>query len=164
MPIDDLVDIRAAVQAAAASVTTQVSVLVADVPVAIGPGEEYRFDVTVSNTAAGAIRLVDVVYHLAASPSTRAQLKVPPSPPARAVNDPTAPVLAPGSFVSSYFLFPTDSTLDVGDVDTVAGLKGKALDLGNASITCHPHCNPDLDYVFPKGSAGPLGVRNFTVT
>lgn len=165
MPIS-LPDLRTAVTTyVSTSVTATVSVPVADVPVAISPGEEYTVSVTVTNAGFPAgIRLVNVAYHLfISSGSTISQLKVPASPPARASSDPTAPTLAVGSFVSGMFLFPTDKTLDVGDSDTIAGLKGKALALGNATISCHVHADPDLDYLFPKGNISPSGNRVFTV-
>ena len=127
-------------------------------------GEEFTFSVTAANTGADAIGPANVTYHLTV-PSFPAilQLKVPASPPARASNDPAAATLAVGSFVTSMFLFPTDNKLTVGDSDTISSLKGKALALGNANISFHIHAEPDLDFLFPKGTGGTNGTRNVVV-
>lgn len=157
-------DIRtAAIAAVTTQVTTTVSAVTADVPVAVSPGEEFSFSVTAANTGVDAVSLINVAYHLSVSNATILQLKVPASPPARAVNDPTAPTLAVGAFVSGMFLFPTDNTLTVNDSDTIAGLKGKALALGNTNINCHIHGEVDPDFIFPKGTAGVSGTRNVVV-
>jgi hypothetical protein len=158
-------DIRtAAIAAVTTQVTSTVSAVTADVPVAVSPGEEFTFSVTAANTGADAIGLANVTYHLTV-PSFPAilQLKVPASPPARASNDPAAATLAVGSFVTSMFLFPTDNKLTVGDSDTISSLKGKALALGNANISFHIHAEPDLDFLFPKGTGGTNGTRNVVV-
>jgi hypothetical protein len=158
-------DIRAAAIAAVTTqVTSSVSAAVADVPATINPGEEFTFSVTAANTGVDAVRLIDVAYHLTVSSSTILQLKVPASPPARATNDPTAPTLAVGSFVSGMFLFPVDNTLDVGDSDTISALKGKGLVLGNANINCHIHGSVDPSFIIPTGTVGTNGVRNVVVT
>jgi hypothetical protein len=158
-----LPDLPAAVRAAVSSVTSSVSTPVADIPAAISPTEEFTFSVTVNNTAANNIRLVNVRYHLSISPTANAALKVPATPPARASADNTAPVLAVGTFVSGLFLFPTDNSLDVGDSDTITGLKGKALALGSATITCHIHADPDVDFLFPKNNGGQLGSKTINI-
>ena len=158
-----LPDLRLAVAAAVDSITTTVSAPVPDVPATINPNEEFTFSVTATNTAANTIRFVNVTYHLTITPSAVGQLKVPASPPARALADPAAPTLAVGSFVSGMFLFPTDNSLDVGDSDTIAGLKGKGLGLGAGTISCHVHADPDLNYLFPKSEPGISGTRNFSV-
>jgi hypothetical protein len=158
-------DIRtAAIAAVTTQVTSTISTVTADVPVAISPNEEFTFNVTAANTGADAIGLTNVAYHLTV-PALPAilKLKVPPSPPARATNDPTAPTLAPGTFVTGMFLFPTDNKLTIGDSDTISGLKGKALALGNASISMHVHADPDLDNLFPKSTGGVSGTRNVVV-
>jgi hypothetical protein len=147
-----------------ASVTTTVSVPVPDVPGTINPNEEFTFSVTATNAALPAgIRLANVVYHLTCSPNTVVQLKVPASPPARSSADATAPTLAVGSFVSGMFLFPTDNALDVGDTDTIAGLKGKGLALGAGTIYCHVHADPDLNYLLPPGLTNLNGQRALSV-
>jgi hypothetical protein len=162
MPI--LQDIRtAAIAAVTTQVTSSVSATVADVPAAISPNEEFTFSVTAANTGVDAIGLVNVVYHLGVSNTAILNLKVPATPPARASSSPTAAVLAVNSFVTGMFLFPTDNKLTVGDSDTISALKGKALALGNANITCHIHADPDLDYLFPKGTVGVSGTRNVVV-
>ena len=61
------------------------------------------------------------------------------------------------------FLFPTDNVLGVGDSDTISGLKGKGLALGNGSIFCHVHADVDLDYLFPKSLTNLNGSRAFSV-
>lgn len=162
MPIN-LPDLRSAVATAVDAIITTISAPVPDVPGTINPNEEFTYSLTASNTAANTIRFVNVAYHLTILPSTVGQLKVPASPPARATNDPTAPVLAVGSFHSGMFLFPTDNTLDVNDTDTISGLKGKGLALGAGTINCHVHADPDLDYLFPNGEVGINGTRAFNV-
>jgi hypothetical protein len=146
-----LPEIRTAAVAAINSITASISVPVADVPNAISPNEEFTFSVTANNTAANTIRATNVRYHV--TMSSLALLKVPATPPARTSNDPTAPVLAVGSFVSGYYLFPTDNSLDVDDSDTISNLKGKALALGSFSIGCHIHADPDLNSLFPNGTS-----------
>ena len=159
-----LSDIRtAAIGAVTTQVVSTVSAVTADVPNAVSPGEEFTFSVTAANTGVDAIGLVNVVYHLSVSNVAILQLKVPASPPARANSSPAAPTLAVGTFVTSMFLFPVDNTLTVGDSDTISGLKGKALALGNADITCHIHADPNLDFIFPKGTIGVSGTRNVVV-
>jgi hypothetical protein len=162
MPIN-LPDLRTAVAAAVDGIIVTVSAAVPDVPATINPNEEFTYSVTASNTAANTIRFVNVAYHLSVAPGTVGQLKVPASPPARAINDPTAPVLAVGSFQSAMFLFPTDNSLDVNDTDTISGLKGKGLGLGAGTISAHLHVDPDLDFLFPKGEVGINGTRVFNV-
>lgn len=146
-------------------VTTTVSAIAPDVPLTLNPNEEFSFSITATNAAApDGVQLINIRYHLSISPASVALLKVPASPPARSSADPTAPTLAVGSFVSSMFLFPTDGTLNVGDSDTIAGLKGKALALGNATISFHVHADPDLNWLFPKDVTNPNGTRALTVT
>lgn len=159
-----LQDIRtAAIAAVTTKVVTTVSAVTADVPVAISPNEEFTFSVTAANTGVDAISLVNVVYHLTVSNSAILELKVPANPPARASSSPTAAVLTVGDFVSGMFLFPTDNSLTAGDSDTISGLKGRARALGNASIRCHIHGDPNLDFLFPKGTVGVDGSRNVVV-
>jgi|SoiMetStandDraft_2_1073263.scaffolds.fasta_scaffold02960_5 hypothetical protein len=161
-----LPDIRDAVSMyLSTSVTTTVSELASDIPTALSPGEQAAFDVTVKNAGAPTgVRLINVVYHLTAEPQSVAQLVVPPSPPARSSVNPAGPLLAPGGFVSSMFLFPIDNTLDVGDSDTLSGLKVKAvINLGDATISCHVHGEVDLDDIFPQDNSR-NGTRMFTVT
>lgn len=159
-----LQDIRtAAIAAVTTKVVTTVSAVTADVPVAISPNEEFTFSVTAANTGVDAISLVNVVYHLTVSNNAILELKVPANPPARASSSPTAAVLTVGDFVSGMFLFPTDNSLTAGDSDTISGLKGRARALGNASIRCHIHGDPNLDFLFPKGTVGVDGSRNVVV-
>ena len=96
--------------------------------------------------------MINITYHVTITPSSVAQLKVPASPPARAGNDPGLPTLTPGSFISSMFLFPADNPLEPGDSDQVPGLKGKAVALGLATLSCHIHADVDLNFIFPKNN------------
>jgi hypothetical protein len=157
-------DLRtAAIGAVTTQATSTVSAVTADVPNAVSPGEEFSFSVTAANTGVDAVGLINVTYHLTVSNAAILQLKVPASPPARAVVDPSAPTLAVGTFVNGMVLFPTDNTLTAGDSDTISGLKGKALALGNANINCHIHGEVDPNFIFPKGTAGVSGTRNVVV-
>ena len=159
-----LSDLRTAFQTAVDSVITTVSTPVADVPVAISPNEEFTFSVTAANTGADAVRLISVIYHVQIEPSNRGQLKVPPVLVARASPDATAPTLVPNTFVSSQmYLFPANDTLDVNQLVTLNGLKGKALALGAITLKCHVHCDPDLGYMFPGDEKNSDGIRVFTI-
>jgi hypothetical protein len=160
----NLLDLRTATDAAIESATVTVSVPSPDIPSTINPNEEFTYSVTASNTAAGAVRLVNVTYHVSVSPSPPstvvALLKVPGSAvySVRGSADPTAPRLPANSFVSEFFLTPLlDDTLDVGDTDTISPLKGKAERLGNFTISCDIHGDVDLDYLFPKGEVSRRG-------
>lgn len=157
----NLLDLRTATDAAMNSITPTVSQPIPDTPGTINPNEEFTYSVTASNTAAGAVRLVNVMYHVSVSPSTVAELKVPGSAlyRVRASADPTAPTLPVNSFVSEFFLTHLqEGALDVGDTDTISPLKGKATQvLGNFTIHCDIHGDVDLDYLFPKGEVSRRG-------
>jgi hypothetical protein len=159
----NLMDLRAAVSNYIRThVIALVSSPVADMRNRIGSDEEFSFSVTASNShGSDAIRLVNVVYHVW-SGSASVELKVPAGPPARASCNPAAPTLAAGSFVSEMFLFPVHNSLDVGDADTIVGLKGKALELGTADINFHVHADPDLDFLFPKNNIGTTSTKSLT--
>jgi hypothetical protein len=153
MPIV-LSDIRTAVQTYLnTNVTTTISAVVPAVPGTLNPGEEGTFNVTITNAVVGGIRLTNVVYHLTTSNSSVLNLKVPAAATAvaRSGVSSASPVLAPNAFVTEMFLFPVDNSLDVGDSDSLNGLKVKAIGLGNADITCHVHADPDENYLFVKG-------------
>ena len=159
-----LSDLRTAFQTAVDSVITTVSTPVADVPNAISPNEGFTYTVTATNSGPDAVRLINVIYHVQIEPSNRGQLQVPPVLDARASPDITAPLLAPNTFVSSQmYLFPANDTLDVNQAVTLNGLKGKALALGNVTLKCHVHCDPDLGYFFPGDEKNSDGTRVFSV-
>ncbi len=151
MPID-LVDIRSAVVAYVSThVVAGTTLPTADVGGTINPGEEFSFSALSKNAPLpSGIRVINITYHLTIAPSSVARFKVPASPPARASSLPSEPLLAPGSLVSAMFLFPTDNSLEPGDSDTIPGLKGEAISIGNATIRCHIHGDIDLDSIFPK--------------
>ena len=165
-----LPELRTAFVAAVNSVTTSVSVPVADNPVAISPNEDFTFTVTANNTGANTTRMINVVYHVKIEPSNRGQLRVPllswivarsgPSPTSPSLNNP----FITDPFVSEMWLFPTDDTLDVGGSHTITGLKGRALALGSVTLSCHVHCDPDLNYLFPGDEQNANGTRVFQVT
>lgn len=147
------------------SVTTSISTLVADTPNAISPNEGFSFSVTATNTGAPTgIPLVKVVYHLSISPGSVCKLQVPLVPIARASNDPSAAPLLGGTFVTEMYLFPDNDTLAVGDSDTISGLRGKALALGQATISFDVHAEADLNYVFPTTTTDPDSTRLVSVT
>jgi hypothetical protein len=150
------------------SIVTEV---VPDVSGSLQPGEGATFTVKATNAAApDGVRLVNVKHHLripTISPSSqtvRAKLRVPTTPPARATTDPNDPVLAANLQVAEMFLFPLDPVLEVGDTDTIVGLRINALSVGSAEITCHIHADIDRDDMFPNGENNPTGTRQFSVT
>jgi hypothetical protein len=161
----NLAEIRSAVTAyVGTKVVSNVSLPVPDVPGTINPNEEFTFNVQAKNTPSPeGIRVINITYHLAIIPASVAQLKAPPSPPARAGNDLSLPILTPGSFVASMFLFPADNSLEPGDSDEIPGLKGKAVALGLANIFCHVHADVDLDFIFPKANLGLNTQRQVSV-
>ena len=164
MPII-LSDIRAAVQAYLNSkVAVSVSAVTPDVPSTLNPGEEATFGVTITNAGfPDGIRLTNVRYRLWTSGTLK--LKVPPAAlaVARASNSSAAPALAPGTFVSEMYLFPTDSTLDVGDSDAMSGLKIKAGTLGGYSINCRIIADADTNFLFPKDEDSATASRAVSV-
>lgn len=166
----NLSDIRAAVVAYLnSSVTVSVTAPVPDQPTVISPDEGFTYSVKATNAsaAAGGVQLTGVVYHVRLTPASVAKLQVPASPPARAVNSPAGPTLAPGSMVSEMFLFPTSSSahkiLAVGESDTITGLRGKALDPGAATIRADIQANIDENWLFPNQENTPSGSRTFNV-
>jgi hypothetical protein len=157
----DLADLRSAV---IAYVSTQVAAgttpPTADVGGTINPGEEFSFTAHAKNVG---IRVINITYHITIDSPSVAQLKVPASPPARASRFPSEPLLAPGSFVSGMFLFPTDNSLEPFDSDTIPGLKGKGISIGLANLRCHIHGDVDLDFIFPKDNRCQDGIRQVQV-
>lgn len=155
MAINYLQEIRAAVQNYLdTKVKVSISALVADVPNMISPNEGFTFSITASNanTYNGGIRLVQVSYHLMVENPAVAKLIVPPvaTATARSGPSPLAHTLSPGLEVYEMHLFPADHSLNVGDSDTIAGLKGIAKGLGATNINFHISADPDMDYIFPK--------------
>lgn len=146
------------------SVTTSISALVADAPNVISPNEGFAFSVTATNAPAPTgVQLTDVVYHLKIASGSVAKLQVPTSPPARASTDSSAPTLTAGTFVTEMYLFPANNILGVGDTDTVAGLRGKAFALGQATITFDVYADIDLNFLFPRTTSDPDSTRLVTV-
>ena len=54
--------------------------------------------------------------------------------------------------VPEMYLFPTNSVLEVGDVDTIADLVVIPKFLGEVKILCHADAAPDQAYLFPRES------------
>jgi hypothetical protein len=160
MPIN-LSDLRMAVDLAIEAMRVTIEPFVPDVPNTINPDEEFSIRFTVSNTAPGAIRFVNMVYHVKAEGN--ALLKPPPGAAiqARLTNDRSAPLLDRAEFYPEMFLFPFRDTLDVDESLTVS-MKGKATRLGQATIKVHPHGGPDMSYLFPLAD-GTDGIRNLNV-
>jgi len=151
--------------------------------VSIQPNEVFTFSVTANNSsAADAIRLVNVRYHIRVLNPAVAKLVVPSSnPDANGVTYKSGPGgffsfnLAPNAEVGEMFLFPPASgifapdkagDLDIGDIDTIAGLKGKAGSApagGSTSITCAVLAEADLDFLFPKNEDSASATRALTV-
>lgn len=160
-----LLDIRnAVINYLDTSVTTSVSAITPDVPNALSPNEKFTFSVTATNAAApSGVQLTNVRYHLSISPDTVAKLEVPSAVTARADNNSGSPALAAGTLVSEMYLFPPDNVLEVGDTDTIGGLRGKALRLGNATISFDIHADVDQDYLFPMTTTDPNATRAVSV-
>jgi len=135
-------------------VNTSISKLTPDVAGTINPDEEFTFSITATNpkTENGGIRLINVRYHLHSTDPAKVKLKVPPvaTATARSGYSSSDAVLAPDTLVADMYLFPTEDTLDVDDIDTISGLKGKALALGNPNISFRIYADVDMDYLFPK--------------
>lgn len=148
----NLPDLRQAVTQYIRTVTTTVSPLRADSPNAISPGEYFTFDVTATNPALPAgIRLINIGYRITIGPANLALLEVPAHYPVRAAYASTAPALVPGTMVSSMYVFPPapDDVLGTGQSYKVANLRGRALALGQVTITVDIRALPDLTYLFP---------------
>lgn len=128
------------------------------VPNALSPGEEFTFTVRAqnANSAAGGIALTNVRYHIRISNAAIGKLIVPPTTIGIAKSGPlpTATTLTPGSLVPELFLTTPTGTdakkLDVADIDTITGLKGRSLALGTLDIRLSIIADPDLDFLFPK--------------
>ena len=152
-------------------VTSTVSEVTPAVSTSLQPLEDGFFEVTVTNAAApNGVRVTDVKHHLKIPPITpngntfRAKFHVPATPPARATTDPTDPPLVPGIQVAEMFLFPLDSVLEVGDVDTVSGLLIHSISVGNFEITCHIHGDILVDDLIPNGENNPTARRGVTIS
>jgi hypothetical protein len=161
----NLADLRTAfTDYLANSVVSTVSAPTPDVPNTWNPGEEASFSITVKNDPEPTgIRVVNLRHHVKIEPTSVAKLKVPTSPPARANADETSPTLAPGTLVDEYFLYPVNSSLEVGDTDTISGLKAKALTIGDVTITDHVHCEASQKHLFPTDKTNTPGEREATV-
>jgi len=145
----NLSDLRAAVVAAIDAMPVTISA-----PEELDTfGHDDQFDIhfTISNTAAGAVRVVNTYYHVIAGGT--AQLQPPQGVPmiARATSDRSSPALDRNRFYDEMFIFPTPDTLDVDDSASVY-MKGKATEPGRVTITVHPHGAADLTYLFPTES------------
>src|SRR5438128_5646270 len=152
-------EIRAAVQTYLnTKITCSVPALELAVPNALSPGEEFTFSVRAqnANSAAGGIALTNVRYHIRISNAAIGKLIVPPITIGIAKSGPhlSDPVLTPGSLVPELFLATPTGTdpkkLDVADIDTITGLKGRALALGTLDVRLSIVADPDLDFLFPK--------------
>src|SRR5262245_61277106 len=122
-----------------------VSTIVPDVPNTMTVNERGTYSVTVTNAPdPDGVRLTNIKHHVSIDPVERGMLVVPATPVARATTDPTDPPLAVGSLVGKMFLFPSDDTLDIGDIDTIAGLRVQALALGSVTISDHVHASLDF--------------------
>lgn len=152
-------------------VTSTVSAVTPAVSGSLQPGEDGNFTVTVTNAAApNGVRLTDVKHHLTIPPTTpngntfRAKFIVPSSPPARATTNANDLPLAVNSQVTQMFLFPLDPVLEVGDTDTVVGLKIRSISVGDFEITCHIHADILVDDLIPNGENNPTFRRDVTIS
>jgi hypothetical protein len=168
-------DLRAAVQTYLnTQVTCTIPSLVPDVPSALSPGEGFTYSIQARNAPApSGIALTNVRYHVRVVNPAIGRLIVP-SPliagPARAGAGPNAPVLPAGTPVAAMFLFPsflgtgTDlRRLDVGDSDTISGLKGKALARGTLEVRVNIIADPDDAFLFPRNVDSTEGRRTIQV-
>jgi hypothetical protein len=155
IPADfDLQDIKAAFKAyLATKVGLTISSFTADVPDAISPSEGFSFNVEAKNAPSflGGIGLANVRYHLTVDNPGVVQLEVPPVTIAKATSAHNGNVaLTPGTFVPEMVLSPSDNSLSAGDTDTLSGLRGKAVSLGQANVKFHILADPDLNDIFAK--------------
>ncbi|HVF87433.1 MAG TPA: hypothetical protein VM866_07575, partial [Pyrinomonadaceae bacterium] len=165
MPIN-LIDIRSAVQDYLdTKVAVTISAFRADVPNAIGPGEHFKFDITVANATAanGGLKLINVRYHLKVVSPSKAKLIVNNKGAiggwvSRSGPLETDPELTLHAEVSEMYLFPYDllsnsgadtKTLGVGETDTLTNIEGKALSLGATDIQCDIIADVDVNYLIP---------------
>jgi hypothetical protein len=142
-------DIRAALQEYLDSeVESEVDPVEPDSPGSLGlPPETGTFTVRVKNAdEPTGVRLVNVRHHLTMEPSgefpdppNRVWFLAPLTPPARATNDSTAPVLLAGTRHKEMYVFPLDPVLEVGDTDTIVGLQVETRLLGEVKIRSHIH-------------------------
>lgn len=155
----NLLDIRqASFDYIKASVTCKLENLVADIPVAISPGEGFKFDLRATNN--GNLRLVKVKYHVYVTDPTKVMLSVPVLPMgirvARSGSTDDSPLLDPGSLVSEMYLFPLDAdrkSLDPGETDIWPRIRGLALSLGDPNIRFNVLARVDIDYLFPDNTS-----------
>jgi hypothetical protein len=151
----------------------------------------FTFSITAQNAASpDGIRLVNVRYHLRTLNPAAAKLVVPATNPdvngIRYKGLLHQPVLAffdliPNTEHDETFLFPPASPvgttlpidragdLDVGDSDTISGIKGKTGVGGgvegavSGTITCRVIAEPDLDFLFPKNEDTATASKTFLV-
>jgi hypothetical protein len=88
---------------------------------------------------------------------------------ARASADAASALLTVGSQVDEMFLFPAGlfsadlKRLDVGETDTISGLKGKALALGTLKISVNIIADPDEEFLFPRNEDSAEGTQTIQV-
>lgn len=169
-----LTDLRSAVQTYLnTKVTCTVPSLVPDVPNALSPGEGFTYSIRAKNAPVpDGIALTNVRYHVRVVNPAIGQLIVP-NPligvTARAGADATSTLLPVGSPVAAMFLFPvglfsTDlKRLDVGETDTVSGLKGQALALGTLKLGVSIIADADEEFLFPRNEDSAEGTPTIQV-
>jgi hypothetical protein len=161
MPIN-LPDLRSAVVSTVQAINVTIEPFEPDVPNVISPDEPVTSRFTVANTAPGAVRVVKCAYHVKAEGPVVLQPHPSPAVVTRATLDRDGPTLSPLGYYREMFFFPVNDTLDVGQ-SMVFDLKGKATELGRATVTVHIHCDVDQNYLFSLQQAGTNGSRDLTV-
>jgi len=158
-------DIRTAVQNYLDThVAVSISPITPKTGTVVNKSELFTFTVSVTNSsAADAIRLVKVRYHLHVQTPAVAKLVVPATnPDAQGITYKNLPGgdfasnLAPNAEVADMYLFPSPSNflgegsgdLDVGDKDTIE-VTGRGLVVGGTDIKFRVLAEADLDFLFP---------------
>jgi hypothetical protein len=170
-----LMDFRAAVPTYLnTSVLCTIPSLVPDVPSALSPGDGFTYSLQARNAPAPAgVALTNVRYQVRVVHPAIGALLVP-SPLigglARAGAGPHAAVLAPGTWVAAMILYPpflgTGTALrrlDVGETDTLSGLKGCALARGALELRVCILADPDNLFRCPRDAGSSEGRRTIQV-
>jgi hypothetical protein len=168
-----LKDIRQAVQSYLDNrVSCSISTVIPDGPTVLSPKEGFTFSITAKNAGAAdpdSARLKNIGYYVGIVETDKAKLIVPPITKGTAYlsNNSIVPLppLVNGkeNEVNSYFLRPPEGdfkVLDVGETDTIEGLRGIAKELGNFTIKFNIHADPDMDWLFPKDENSGIAARS----
>lgn len=130
----------------------------------INPNEKFTFKVEVRNAiaSAGGVALTNMKYRIAVTNSAVAKIEAPAGGTSTSL---TGTPVTPGTLVDGFIYTPTgvNSSLHVGDVDTLP-LTGKAgPGGGTTAINARVLADVDLNQLFPKGQDSTPDTRNLAV-